>query len=236
MSKQADIYHLIVADLIGARYRFGDRILVKELAASTGNSRQPIMAALGRLAVDGFVQIVPQVGCQVVNPDRNAIADFYLMFGRIEGLLTELAAERRDARDLRQLTDLHRQIIAFTQDTATIHPDYRELNQQFHQMIHDMARSPLIDERQHSLFNMSDFFISQSAGFGAMQVNGLREHDEIVEAIARQSTAGARYAAEAHIASVSATVLSGLALALAADEDEGSSARARRLRVAGAAG
>jgi DNA-binding GntR family transcriptional regulator len=157
------------------------------------------------------------------------------MFGRIEGLLTELAAERRNARELRQLTDLHRQIIAVTQPTETAHPDYRELNQQFHQMIHDMARSPLIDERQHSLFSMSDFFISQSAGFGAMQANGLREHDEIVEAIARQSVAGARYAAEAHIASVSATVVSGLALA-AADEDQGSAARPRRARATSLAG
>ena len=61
MNKKDEIYDLVVDGLINARYRFGQRILVKELAADTGVSRQPIMTALGRLASDGFVRIVPQV-------------------------------------------------------------------------------------------------------------------------------------------------------------------------------
>ena len=220
MNKKDEIYDRVVEDLIRAKYRFGDRILVKELAAVTGYSRQPIMTALGRLASDGFVQIVPQVGCQVVDPGRQAIADFYLMFSRMEGLLTELAAARRTQRELRELADIQRRITKFDNDDADAAQEYRVLNQAFHQLIHTMARSPLLDERQRSLFSMSDFFINQSIGFENLRTDVAREHDEILEAISRQSLPAARYAAEAHIAAVSAFVLAGIKSA-ARDTDGG---------------
>src|SRR5882757_4484587 len=102
-SKQGEIYELLVRRLVNARYAFGERILVRELVAEFGVSRQPIMSALNWLAADGFVRIVPQVGCQVINPDRNAVADFYLMFQRMEGLLSELAAARRTDQQLANL-------------------------------------------------------------------------------------------------------------------------------------
>lgn len=212
MNKKDEIYDLVVDGLITAKYRFGARILVKELAAATGVSRQPIMTALSRLASDGFVQIVPQVGCQVADPGREAIADFYLMFSRMEGLLTELAAARRTERQLRELIDLQRRIAGSDWSESNGPYDYLVLNRAFHQLIHTMARSPLLDDRQRSLFNMSDFFINQTIGFGGLMRDTTQEHDEIVEAIRRQATAAARYAAETHIAAVSSAVLSHLAL------------------------
>ncbi|MEQ8936893.1 MAG: GntR family transcriptional regulator, partial [Amphiplicatus sp.] len=68
MSKSSEIYDLVVERLVNAGYAFGDRLLVKELSAETGASRQPIMSALNRLSAEGFVRIVPQVGCEVINP------------------------------------------------------------------------------------------------------------------------------------------------------------------------
>ena len=100
VNKKDEVYELILGRLIAARHRFGERILVKDLVAETGASRQPVMSALNRLSADGFVRIVPQVGCQVVDPEPRAIADFYLMFSELEALLARLAAERRDAGQL----------------------------------------------------------------------------------------------------------------------------------------
>lgn len=211
LNKKDEIYDLVVDGLINARYRFGQRILVKELAADTGVSRQPIMTALGRLASDGFVRIVPQVGCQVVDPDRNAIADFYLMFQRMEGLLTELAAERHTERELRELVGLQKQIVRFEEGRGDVAQEYAGLNRSFHQVIHTMAHSPLLDEKQRSNFNMSDFFINQTVGFGSFMTDAAKEHEDIIEAIAGRSTARARHMAEAHINGIAAAVLSGIA-------------------------
>lgn len=210
MNKKDEVYDYIVGALISARYRFGQRLLVKELAAETGVSRQPIMTALNRLAADGFVRIIPQVGCEVVQPAPAAIADFYLMFARMEGLLSELAATRRTDRQLRELTALQQQIVAFEHDHHDSAQDYASLNREFHQIIHVMADSPLLDEKQRSNFNMSDFFITQSVGFGAFMSNAVQEHHEIIGAIADRSPKRARKVAEAHITAVADAVLSGI--------------------------
>jgi len=206
-SKQGEIYDLLVQRLVSARYAFGERILVRELAAEFGVSRQPIMTALNWLAADGFVRIVPQVGCQVISPDRNAIADFFLMFQRMEGLLAELAAARRSDQQLADLRELQRQIVSMANDQKALREHYAELNRNFHQTVAAMADSALVEEKQSANFNMSDFFINHAIGFDTLGAGVAQEHEPIIDAIARREPSGARRAAEEHIASVATAVL-----------------------------
>ncbi|HMO74972.1 MAG TPA: GntR family transcriptional regulator [Sphingopyxis sp.] len=216
VNKKDEIYELLVSRLVNAHYSFGQRLSVKELAADTGASRQPIMAALNRLNSEGFVKIIPQVGCEVVSPDRNEIADFYLMFERLEGLLAELAAARRTEEQLKDLRALQARIQAIDFSDSQSARDYGQLNRAFHQLIHDMARSPFVDERQNSNFNMSDFFINQAGGFDHFMADAAREHEEIIDAIASKSPARTRALSEAHIAGVASAVLAGLRTATSA--------------------
>src|ERR1700675_3342635 len=167
-SKQSEIYDLLVQRLVSARYAFGERILVRELATEFGVSRQPIMTALNWLAADGFVRIIPQVGCKVISPDRNAIADFYLMFQRMEGLLAELAAARRTDQQLAELREQQRRIVSMAADQEALREHYAELNRNFHQTIAAMADSALVEEKKSANFNMSDFFINHAIGFDTL--------------------------------------------------------------------
>jgi len=210
LSKNNKIYDLIIDRLVNAGYAFGDRLLVKELAAETGASRQPIMAALNRLSADGFVKIIPQVGCQVINPSRDEISDFFLLFQRLEGVLVELAAKRRTEEQLRALKSAQRRIMAVEEAEERQPALYAELNRDFHHAMHLMAHSPMLAEKQRSHFNMSDFFITHSAGFSSFMSDAAREHDKIIDAIAKQQPERARLEAESHIAAVASAVISGL--------------------------
>lgn len=210
MNKRDEVYSRIIARLLTAKVKFGDRLLVKELGAQLEVSRQPIMAALNRLEAEGFVRIIPQVGCQVVNPSRSEIADFYLMFERMEGLLAELAAARRTQPQLEGLRALHNRIMTIDFDAPDAARQYGSLNRDFHQMLHVMARSPLLDERQRNNFNMSDFFINQLAGFRKFMGDAAQEHEEIIDAIAMQAPTRARMITEAHIGGVAKVVLANL--------------------------
>jgi DNA-binding GntR family transcriptional regulator len=206
-SKQSEIYDSLVQQLVTARYAFGERILVRELAVEFGVSRQPIMTALNWLAADGFVRIVPQVGCQVINPDRYAVADFYLMFQRMEGLLSELAAARRTDQQLADLREQQARILSISGDLQALGENYAKLNRTFHQIIAAMAHSSLVEEKQGANFNMSDFFITHAIGFDTLGAGVAQEHEAIIDAIARRDPSGARRAAEEHIASVATAVL-----------------------------
>jgi len=211
VSKNDEVYDLVIERLVTAHYAFGDRLLVKELGADTGASRQPIMAALNRLSADGFVRIIPQVGCQVISPSQDEIADFFLMFQRMEGLLAELAAARRTETDLRNLQMAQKRLLAIEPSGETAALEYTTLNQAFHHTMHLAAHSPLLVETQRNNFNMSDFFITHSVGFNAFMSDAVREHEQIIDAIAKGQAERAGLEAESHIAAIASLVLDALA-------------------------
>jgi DNA-binding GntR family transcriptional regulator len=207
LRKKDVLYGEILERLVTARYRFGERILVKELCAETGASRQPIMAALNALANDGFVRVIPQVGCAVVSPRLQDIADFYRLFARLEGLLAEIAASRHSDGQIKALKKINLRIMELDPADPGAGEDYRLLNLSFHSTLHQMAQSPLLDTRQASLFAMSDFFVSQTGGFNDQLDHAPEEHATIIDAIADRDAQRACCAAESHIAHVGALVL-----------------------------
>ena len=209
MSKSNEVYDLVVDRLVSAHYAFGDRLLVKELGEETGASRQPIMSALNRLSAEGFVHIVPQVGCEIINPSPEEIADFFKLFQRLEGLLGELAAERRTGDDLIELKLAHQRLAMMEQSSEASPARYLKLNQAFHRQLHLMAHSPILARKQKNNFNMIDFFIGQSVGFGRLMSGGttVDEHEEIVDAIEKKDAGRARQESEDHITAIAEAVL-----------------------------
>jgi DNA-binding GntR family transcriptional regulator len=205
--KKDAVYEWIIDGLLTRRYRFGDKIFVKEVGAELGVSRQPIMTALNALNAEGFVTITAQVGCDVIRPAVREIEDFFRMFGRLEGLGCELATERHSDRDLRRLEQINARILDLGADAHRNAEEYRLLNQQFHAGIHQAGRSEILNRRQLSLFTMCDVFIVQSCGFGALVGNAFQEHAQMIDAIASRDPIRARAEAEAHIASVAETVV-----------------------------
>ncbi len=208
--RKKDVVHQAVLDrLISRKYRFGDAVSVGELAELCGVSRQPIMTALSTLAADGFLTVTAQVGCSVVSPNLQEIGDFFLMFGRFEGLLSELAAQRGTKRAIADIAAINRRIATLDLADPRAGERYRLLNREFHVAIHAMAEAPALQQRQSALFNMSDFYIVQTCGFGRYIAGAAAEHDGIIAALRKRDTKAALRAAESHIAQVRTAILQG---------------------------
>jgi DNA-binding GntR family transcriptional regulator len=209
-NKKVAIYQEILQRLLTRRYLFGEKILVKEIGESTGVSRQPIMTALNSLQERGFVQIIAQVGCQVVQPSADEVADFYKMFASTEGLIASLAAERGTPAEVARMNELNEKIANINPSHSDASDSYRNLNVEFHRLLHAMARSPIVSTRQLANFELSDFFIVQSCGFSAHLKAVTDEHDEIIAALSTRNSEAARKAAMEHIESVSHHVIEAL--------------------------
>lgn len=199
----------ILARLLDGTYKFGDPISVKAFSEETGISRQPIMTALNTLSSEGFVTVVAQVGCEVASPSTDEINDFYLMFERLEGLMAELAAKRRTEEQVRKLMSINMQISMIDNNDSDATESYRLLNRDFHALIHEMANSPLLLQRQGNIFTISDFFIVQTVGFIPHLENAAEEHQKIIDAIAVKDSSAARLEAERHIREVARCVMNG---------------------------
>jgi DNA-binding GntR family transcriptional regulator len=198
------IYDLVREHLLEGAYQAGERLQVEMLKAEYGVSKQPIMDALRRLASDGLIEIIPQVGCRVPVYEPEDIAAFFAIFGGTEGAVAGVAAQRRAAEQLSSLAAVNADILRLAADPSpsTRAHRYRILNRQFHGIVHAMAHSPVVAEISRRMWDMSDLIINTS---GAPQPLAFavparhEDHERIIAALQRADPEGARAEMEAHI-------------------------------------
>lgn len=183
----------------------GDAISAEEIATRLGVSRYPVMEALKRLEGEGFLRIVPQVGCLVVDADPQEILDFYAIFSTIEGKIAELAAQRRTEQDILGFNALARRLERHIEEPRTADESaraYRQLNRDFHSYIHRMAKLGPVTHMSISHWDRSDFYIGTVRGssiFAGRIEAAHAEHEAVRAAIERADAATARRAMEDHL-------------------------------------
>jgi DNA-binding GntR family transcriptional regulator len=197
-------YEHVKQMLLDGQVRGGAKFSIDEIADTLDMSRQPAMDAMKRLAQEGFVVIVPQVGCRVKSSEAQEIDDFFRLFAAGEGLIAELAAKRAKDDDVLKLKLISAQIGALStlqDDVKARGTAYRRLNRQFHTEMRRIARSPVAASIVESLGDRSDFYISQAESpvFGAHVASAHAEHETIIAAIERGDAKAARAACEGHI-------------------------------------
>jgi len=201
-----NVYEQLKEWMFESRFSPGDRLPVDDIATEMSVSRQPVMDAMKRLELEGFVSIVPQVGCKVREYSRESLHDFYLLLAYAEGLTAELAVEKATEEDLINLRVISEQIGRISgQKLAT--PDmarlYRTLNRKFHKEIRRIARSPSMTELVESMGDRSDFFIATSGRSIFAEKQRLKdahvEHEGVLKAFFARDAKQAGKAMKAHI-------------------------------------
>ena len=140
-------------DLIFAGMEPGQKIRVEDVVSVLRTSRQPVMDAFKRLAAEGFLEIIPQVGCRVVSVRPNEVSDFFTVFAAVEAAVCGLAATRRTIEELDHLEALAHQLGIIREGR-----EHRTLERAFHAQIHAMAHSAISAAVAGSLWDRTVFF------------------------------------------------------------------------------
>ena len=176
----AQVYELLKGRLVSGEFAPESWIRVESLKVEYGVSKQPIMDALRMLNADGLVEIIPQVGCQVASYTATEIADFFSMFGGIEGSIAAAAAiraTREQLNELRRISDQIAQLRDLT-DSSQRSQAYLSLNREFHATIYAMADSRIMTELSQRMHDLSDFLINTSGVPGALSGALNDRHDD----------------------------------------------------------
>ncbi|MEQ8231390.1 MAG: GntR family transcriptional regulator [Gammaproteobacteria bacterium] len=192
----------------------GDALSVVALTRELGCSRVPVMEALKRLAGEGFVDIVPQVGCRVARPAVDEVRDFFTLFAAAEGTVAGFAAARRDAAGLAEFGDVCAEVdagLARARPPGEPDPTYRRLNLLFHGCIHRLARSPVSTAIARGLWDRSDFYIKLAFGSLYFSRRVRAAHADMRAAIVAGNAAAAEAATRAHLVAVGKAVAASLA-------------------------
>jgi DNA-binding GntR family transcriptional regulator len=189
-SKRSELaYEAIKGKLISGVLSGGDRLDVTALVDEIQTSRQPVLAAINRLAAEGFLRVVPQVGCWVARVEPDEVADFFRFFALTEGLACELGTLRREQPHLDALNSnlqATMRLLSPQADPARQGRDFFQLNRDFHGLIHDMAHSGYVATHAGSMWDRCDFYLASADPHiqGERIAESEKEHEAIVAAIA----------------------------------------------------
>ncbi len=153
--------------LLGGGLDPGDQISSEAVGRALAVSRAPVGDAIRRLTVEGFLEILPQVGCRVVRPVPAEVADFYEIFGATEGVIARLAAERRSPAEADQFGRLCAALASgagLPDDPDARFVELRQRNRRRYEKLHVLARSPLSTGIGETYWDRSDFFLRVTFG------------------------------------------------------------------------
>lgn len=197
-------YNHVKSMLLEGRSPVGSWLPIDDIAKQVQASRQPVLDAIKRLAMEGFVEIIPQVGCRVRQPEPQEIDDFFRLFAAGEALTAEMAAERASPSDVLGLQLISAQIgelLRQNKNSEQVSEQYRVLNRQLHSELRRVAKSKMMTDVVERLSDRSDFYVVVTSGssFGMNIEQAHREHEELIDAISRRDVKGAGRAMKAHI-------------------------------------
>ncbi|MDK2881847.1 MAG: hypothetical protein PWP58_182 [Bacillota bacterium] len=175
----------------------GQRLAEQQLAEELGASRTPVREALRRLALEGFVVLVPRRGAYVAELSFKDMNDVFELRTALEGLAAALAAERITEEEITALEQAVADLAEAVDEGVTQRVVGIDTN--FHALIYTASRNRRLIQIVANLSDQIQSFRMRSLAAPGRLKDTLNEHRRLVAAIARRDAALARKAAEEHI-------------------------------------
>jgi DNA-binding GntR family transcriptional regulator len=182
-NKTATVYNVLRTEFLDGAWQFGQTFSTYELAARLGVSRRPIIDAMHRLQSDGFVEITPQVGCQVVMPEEARMRDNLELSAALEPPAARLAALRATPAGIEHLTEIHARA---TEAIERLDADaYPTLNREFHMAILRMSENEAVASMAAAAWDLRQFYFNPYRTLAAPSELPKRhdDHGRLLEAI-----------------------------------------------------
>jgi len=173
------------------------RLVEADLAQHLGISRTPIREAFRELTQIGLLVSVYHKGVRVANIDIETIRNAYDARADLESFAAELAAQRATDVELAQLVDLNDQLRQPNSGIAV----FAVLNDEFHQILNQATRNQILVETINSLRARVRAIRMVFHYHPALIRESVRQHDEILAALADRAPQRARDAMRRHVRS-----------------------------------
>lgn len=151
------------------------------LARSLGISRGPLREALGQLAAEGLVTIVPRRGAVVKRFTRQEFIDAYEVREALESLAIKLAVPRLTDEDKRELHEMCTQMEHAAADGDT--DRFFEINRRFHAALVRASGNQRLQEVHGQLTAQMAGLMKQSLHLRGGTEQSAAEHRRILEAV-----------------------------------------------------
>lgn len=180
--------------IVEGRLKPGERVLEQTLVDEFGVSRTPARAAMQRISEEGLITLLASGGYVVASFTDDDVFDAISIRGTLEGMAARMAAEKgvsgSTLKAMRECVSAMDVVVA-GDDVAHWQGEYVRLNDRFHELISEAARSPMVSRALERLvaipFSVNNSFVdvptSAAAEVSAVIRGAQVEHHNILEAI-----------------------------------------------------
>ena len=168
-------------EILSSRLAPGDELGEVALARSLGISRGPLREALGQLAAEGLVTIVPRRGAVVKRLTRQEFIDAYQVREALESLAIKLAVPRLTVTER---AELHRMCEHMERAAADGDTDgFFEINRQFHARLVHASGNTKLEEVHGQLVAQMGRLMKKSVELRGGTEQSAAEHRAILKAV-----------------------------------------------------
>jgi len=189
------VFETLKTRLIAGWRGYGETLNTVEIAEEFGVSRRPVMDAMSRLELAGFIEIIAQVGCRVIVPERRAVREHFFTAGVLDGAAARLAAANATDVQRRALSEALDQSRAAAR--ARDQHAFEAANKRFHATLLAAGGNQRLTQLARQAWDLSDFYLQRRTEDDLRRSHD--EHETIATAILNGDADGARDAAEAHL-------------------------------------
>lgn len=175
--------------------RPGQQLSADRLSRELGVSRMPVVHALRRLAVEGFVDAVPHKPVTVVQPSEAQIRERYLFMQALEHTCVREAFQIDPEQLAAELRQVHATEDQTGKDSAAKSAD---IDLKFHSVIWDMSGLPQVAGTLRMLWDRGGYLRVLLFTHTELHAQRLAEHREIVGAALRHDYESLQSAVEVH--------------------------------------
>jgi len=167
--------------IMAGRFKPGEKLTLRAVAASLAVSLTPAREALYNLAAEGALEVGPRGSVYVPRLDRAKIAELTKIRVALEGLAAAEAARHLDHDVVAELRDLNDRLVE-----ADGRQDYRDvirLNWAFHFRIYNLSGMPALTRMIEGCWLKTGSYLNLIYPDFGKTSTGIRNHQEILAAI-----------------------------------------------------
>ncbi|WP_251977474.1 GntR family transcriptional regulator [Salinicola avicenniae] len=178
-SATSEIYTALKRDLIGGRFRAGEKLAINALKQHYRIGLSPLREALNRLAAYGLLEQENQRGFRVPALSRDELDDIIALRQRFEGEALTQALARGDADwEARLIGAGHR--LKRADETATDLEQWEQAHLQFHRCLLEQCGSPWLLRFIEQLHDQFDRYRRMAPANPAIRETLDSQHAELV--------------------------------------------------------
>lgn len=202
------VYDILREKILSCELRPGRRLDVGEISRQLGISRTPVKDALQRLSAQDLIKIHSRKGTFVTEVTPVDVKETFQVRAALEGKACELVSGRLNESQLGTLRDLNGKMWA--PELSIV--EHAELNNEFHRLIVQFSEN----RRLLSTYEELNAHLQiarvryRSNDWRDQRTNIVREHQDVVDAIAEDRGSDAKRLMELHIEASMTRLIEGI--------------------------